>query len=494
MAIQSKGRLEFQLNMGQPTKPPTPEPGQRFRILVMGDFSGRDARRAEGPLRPVQVDADNYEKVLGRMGAALTLPLEGHAEPVALQFKEMEDFHPGRIYGRASLFAGLKQTRSRLLDPATFSDAAAEVRAWASPAPAPAVEVKAPPPVPAAGETNQDTLERLLGGAKSPAQRPASVDIGGLIHDLVAPHVVSGPHPEQGDLVAAVDKAASALMRKVLHHPAFQAMEAAWRGLDFLVHNLELDENLTLHVLDVSRNELAADLASSEDPQATRLYQWLVEETLRTPGGEPWAVVAGLYTFRPAQADAELLGRFAKIAGMAGAPFIAAADRAAFSGGAAISVADQEAWEALRGLAGAAYVGLALPRFLMRLPYGRNTEEVEAFGFEEMPSPPEHAGYLWGNPAVACACLLGAAFTQSGWDFSAGDVLELEGLPAHVYKQDGESTMTPCAEVWMKDKAAEGLLDQGLMPFVSVLRRNVIRLARFQSVSAPLKALAGPWQ
>jgi type VI secretion system protein ImpC len=498
MATQSKsGRLEFQFTMGQPVKQAAPPPERRFRILVMGDFSGRGHRNAAGSLRdrkPAQVDTDNYEQVLGRLGAALTLQLDGHAEPVALQFKEMEDFHPGGIYEREGLFAGLRQIRARLLDSATFAEAAAEVRSWAAPAAPPAPAARPEPPASSTGETNQDTLARLLGGAKSPSQPPATVDINGLIRNIIAPHVVSGPHPDRDSLVAAVDKAASVLMRKLLHHPAFQAVEAAWRGVDFLIHNLELDEELALGVLDVSKDELAADLKSSEDPRGTQLYRLLAGAAAGVPGAEPWTVAAGLYTFRPAQADAELLGRLAAVAALAGVPFLGAADWAASGGGAAAATEDPKAWAAFRASPGAAHVGLALPRFLLRLPYGKNTDEVEPFGFEEMPVPPETSRYLWGNPAVACACLLGMAFTQSGWDLSPGDLLEVGDLPVHVYKEGGESKMTPCAETWLNDAAAEDLLDQGLMPFASVLRRNVIRLARFQSVSVPPKALAGPWR
>src|SRR5207249_1423022 len=96
-------------------------------------------------------------------------------------------------------------------------------------------------------------------------------------------------------------------MRAILHHPAFQALEAAWRGLYFFVRRLDTDANLKLHFLDVSKAELAADLGAAEDLSTTGLYKLLVEQTVNTPGAKPWAVVVGHYTFDQQRPDVELL-------------------------------------------------------------------------------------------------------------------------------------------------------------------------------------------
>ena len=97
----------------------------------------------------------------------------------------------------------------------------------------------------------------------------------------------------------------------------------------------------------------------------------------------------------------------------------------------------RRAWEALRKLPEASYLGLALPRFLLRLPYGADTDPTERFAFEEMDARPEHDHYLWGNPALACAYLLAQAFSQDGWDLRPGVVQEIESLPLHVYREAG---------------------------------------------------------
>ena len=204
--------------------------------------------------------------------------------------------------------------------------------------------------------------------------------------------------------------------------------------------------------------------------------------------------------------DAELLGRLARIARAAGAPFIAAASPRLLG---CESLAETphprdwrltpdadsaNAWAALRGLPEASAIGLALPRFLLRLPYGKKTDPIDSFDFEEMPEDPPHEEYLWGNPAFACTVLLAQSFSEYGWELRPGVHAQVDGLPLHVYEHDGESELKPCAEALLTEDAADRILENGLMPLVSLKGRDAVRLVRFQSIAKPLGALAGGWQ
>jgi type VI secretion system protein ImpC len=82
----------------------------------------------------------------------------------------------------------------------------------------------------------------------------------------------------------------------------------------------------------------------------------------------------------------------------------------------------------------------------------------------------------------------------SGWDMHPGQLLEIDGLPVHIYTEEGESQQKPCAEVLLQDRAAERILDAGLMPLLSVQGRDAARPARFQSIASPAAPLAGRWQ
>ena len=141
----------------------------------------------------------------------------------------------------------------------------------------------------------------------------------------------------------------------------------------------------------------------------------------------------------------------------------------------------------------APYIGLAAPRMLMRLPYGKGTDPVSAFDFDELGTARAHESYLWGGGAMACALLIGRAFSARGWEMEPGDELDVEDLPAHAYVEDGEKRLQACAESHLSERAGQALLERGLIPLLSYANRNAIRVMRFQSVAEPPRALAGPW-
>jgi type VI secretion system protein ImpC len=261
-----------------------------------------------------------------------------------------------------------------------------------------------------------------------------------------------------------------------------------------------------LYLFDISQGELVTDLRSTENLRATALYRLLVEQSVGTLGGEPWAVLAGHYTFSAHRENVEVLGRMAKIARQADAPFLAAASPQVLGCDSLATTPDpddwqrplaqeeREAWQMLRRLPEATYLGLVTPRFLLRLPYGRETEPVEGFGFEEAHGKLEHEEYLWGNPAFACVYLLAEAFSRYEWDLRPGVIQSIEGLPLHIYRDGGGSITKPCAEAWLTERAVEHVLDTGVMPLVSTKNQDVVRLARFQSLADPPRALAGRWK
>jgi type VI secretion system protein ImpC len=136
---------------------------------------------------------------------------------------------------------------------------------------------------------------------------------------------------------------------------------------------------------------------------------------------------------------------------------------------------------------------LTLPRFLIRLPYGKETESTELFDFDEMPDTDAHEDYLWANPAFAATLLLAQTFTQQGWELRPGTLAEIAGLPIHICTVEGESRTKPCAEVLMTQTSAEEMIEKGFMPLASLKDQPVIRLVRFQSLADPPSALAGRW-
>jgi type VI secretion system protein ImpC len=469
------------------------EPDAPFHIAILGDFTGRENRAQIDPTfvarQPVLIDRDNYDEVLAQFAPELRLPLGGPDGPrVPIAFRELDDFHPDRIFDRLKIFQALRETREGLHDPARFEAAAEEVRSWSGIAKprSPTTQVSRPPA--------RDLLEQALTATES-KRGEASADRGrddfqALLHDIVAPFIEAKPDPQRPELVAQVDAAISGQMRALLHHPDFQALEAAWRAVFFLVRRLTTDANLKVFLLDIAKPELAADLAAT--------YKFLIQGV---PDAQPWAVLAGNYSFDRTDEDLQLLGRMAAVARQAGAPFLAAALPRVLGCDSFADAPDPrdwrpagsavQSWDALRGLPQASWLGLALPRFLLRLPYGIETDAAEHFAFEEFGLVPRHEDYLWGNAAFACAYLLGEAFSESGWHLRPGEVREIGGLPLHVYRAGGESSLKPCAEALLTDRAVEAILDRGLMALVSM--SDSVRLVRFQSLAHPAAALLGRW-
>ena len=471
------------------------DPEEPFRLLVIGDFGGA---AAAGPLaaRKIHaVDRDVLQEVLGRLQATIEVPL-GNRRSARIEVRDLDDFHPDRLVERVDAFAGLKKTCERLENPRTFAEAASEVRAWAGPSP----ERREPSP-PAGGQ--EDVVGELLAADSRRLKPAADAAFEAELKAIVRLHLVPDEDPDLPRLREVVDEARSVLLRAILRNPRFRALEAAWRSLDLLVRRVE-DESVRISFLDVSREALLADVTGQEKLSGTGLYRRLVTETVDTPGAEPWGAVLGLYDFGPSLADAALLSRIAKVARATGAPFLAGA-RPGFVGCVSLAATpdpddwkkpeDDGAviWEELRALPEAAWVALALPRLMMRRPYGAKTDPIDSFPFEEIPPAPEHEAYVWGNAGLACALVLTGAFEHGRWDLKPETAAEIQGLPTHVFKDGLETRVTPPSEVVLTVRAAEKILEAGLVPVLSLKGSESVRVARLQSIARPLRALAGRW-
>ncbi|MGD0835071.1 MAG: type VI secretion system contractile sheath large subunit [Polyangia bacterium] len=486
MADRSRAGIEMNFAFGKgPKSKLGRRPNAPMRLLVLGDFGGHGSRAQVRPgaeLRPLRVDLDSFPSLFAKIAPRIQVRLGGQP-PLTVAIGELEDFHPDRLFTSLEFFAPMRELRRQLQDPKTFAVAAAMVGSVAP--------IQAAPTVGDVAAHGED-LQRLLGRpatAEAPAARPASA-VDAMIREAVAPHVVGGADPRQADLVAAVDAMTGELMRALLHDRGFQAVEAAWRGLDRLVRTLELDELLQVHVLDVSRAELAEDFAAAPTLTEAALYGIVVDRV----GDKPWSLLVDCTAYQRGQDDAALLARLGTLAQQVDAAVVASMDWAAYSAGFA-SPEDERAWTALRNSSAATSVALTLPNILLRLPYGRGTDPIERFAFTEQASPPVSERYLWGSSALAVAQLLAQSFAEAGgWDFAPGDESSIDDLPTHVTKQNGESVQTPCAQTWLPESKIDALIRDGLMPVVSAQGRGEVRVPRFQSIALPSAALAGRWR
>ncbi|MEQ1833563.1 MAG: type VI secretion system contractile sheath large subunit [Candidatus Eisenbacteria bacterium] len=286
------------------------------------------------------------------------------------------------------------------------------------------------------------------------------------------------------EFVADLDKKLSQQVDEILHHSDVQKLESAWRGLFFMIDRTNFKENIKLEFVNCSKEDLLTDFEDEPEMTRTGMFKHVYDSGYGVFGGEPVGAVVANYQFdASAPQDVKLLGYAASVAAMAHAPFLSSVDAKTFGVGSyeeLASIKDVRSvfegpkyarWRSFRDTEDARYVGLAAPRFLLRLPYGSETVPVKEFAYEESVTS-SHANYLWGNTAFALGTKLTDAFAKNRWCANiigpqAGGAVE--ELPVHVFKAAGADTMKIPTEVQIGDALDLSLSDLG---FVSLSWRK----------------------
>lgn len=306
-------------------------------------------------------------------------------------------------------------------------------------------------------------------------------------------------------IIASLDQKITEQLNLVMHHPDFQKLEGAWRGLHYLVNNTETDEMLKIRVLNITKNELGKTLKKFKGTawDQSPLFKKMYEEEYGTFGGEPFGCLVGDYHFDHSPQDVELLGEMAKVSAAAHAPFIS---------GVAPSVLQMEswselanprdltkifqtpeyaAWRSLRESEDSRYLGLAMPRFLSRLPYGAKTEPVEEFDFEEDTSGADSSKYTWANAAYAMAVNINRSFKYYGWCSQIRGIESggaVEGLPVHSFPTDDGGVDMKCpTEIAITDRREAELAKSGFMPLLHKKNTDFAAFIGAQSLQKPFE-------
>ena len=479
---------------------PVPLEDQVCHIVLMGDFSGRanrGERRSSDELaqcKALRLDPDTLDTMMAGFAPRLRIPLGNGPGAATVEFRptSLDDLHPDALYDALPVFAELARLRQRLQNPASSIAAAQEVRDWGS-----AAGLELPPPAPPRDALRIDAeladFARLLGLPPSAPPPPSPMEA--MLREVMAPHVIAAGSPDAKALTAVVDTALSGTLRALLQQPDFQGLEVAWRSLDFMARRCECDETLKITVYDISAEEFAADLSATDRLEATGLYRLLVERPALDARLAAPSILIGLYGFEMTPAHAELLGRIGGIAAKANAPFLA-------SMGVDVIGRDlktlpertAEAWAALRKLPLARYIALTVPRFLLRAPYGKRTEVIERFAFEELPGPTAGTAppLPWGHSALLAAALLGAHARENGLDQAPGALLGLDDMVGfYEIDADGDAVAFRSTEQLLTDRTMQQLLDEGWLPVLGSKSRPQVRLAGFAALGGG--SLAGPW-
>ena len=304
-------------------------------------------------------------------------------------------------------------------------------------------------------------------------------------------------------MIAALDAKLSEQINVIMHEEEFQKLESAWRGLHHLVNNTETDETLKIRVMNVSKKDLGRTLkkfrgtAWDQSPTFKQVY----EEEYGQFGGEPYGVLIGDFEFDHGPQDVQLLSDIAQISAASHTPFIAAAAPTVMGMDSWNELANPRdltkifqtpeyaAWRSLRESEDARYIGLCMPRFLSRLPYGEKTEPVDEFHFEEDVGDADSSRFCWSNAAYAMATNITRSFKMYGWcsrirGIESGGAVE--GLPTFTFPTDDGGVSMKCpTEIAISDRREAELAKNGFMPLIHKKNSDFAAFIGAQSLQKP---------
>ncbi|TZG32509.1 type VI secretion system contractile sheath large subunit [Agrobacterium sp. B1(2019)] len=304
-------------------------------------------------------------------------------------------------------------------------------------------------------------------------------------------------------IIAEIDRKLTEQVNLILHHADLQTLESAWRGLHFLVNNTETDEMLKIRVFNVSKKDLSKTLRKFKGTawDQSPIFKKLYEEEYGQFGGEPYGCLVGDYYFDHSPQDVELLGEMSKVAAAAHAPFLTAAAPSLFQMDSWSELANPRdltkifqtpeyaAWRSLRESEDSRYIGLAMPRFLGRQPYGDKTDPVDAFAFQEDTEGASSDKYCWVNAAYGMARNVTRSFKQYGWCTRIRGVESggtLDDLPTHTFPTDDGGVDMKCpTEIAISDRREAELARNGMMPLIHRKNTDMATFIGAQSLQKP---------
>ena len=282
--------------------------------------------------------------------------------------------------------------------------------------------------------------------------------------------------------IAQIDQIISRQVNAIVHAPEFQKLEATWRGLRYMLEQSETSELLKIKVMNVTKKDLLDDLRRAPEFDQSAMFKKVYEEEYGVFGGSPFGALLGDYEFSKTGQDMELLEKIAQVSAAAHAPFLTSASHEMFGLESFTKLdaprdlakvfdnTEYAKWKAFRESEDSRYIALAMPRMLLREPYGSATVPLDAFQYEEEVDGEEHDKYLWGNAAWALGSRVTQAFAKYGWCATIRGVESgglVEGLPVHTFRTDAGDVAMKCpTETPITDRREKELADMGFAPLV----------------------------
>lgn len=488
-------RTQIDLRIGSRAGTRQRSAGESLRVLVLGDFTGRSHPPAT--LSAQRIAIDDFDTAIGALAPVVPIAAPDEGKPLAqIAITAFGELHPDHLAVTIPHLRELLELDAALRDPRTEKQALATLDSLAGPK-ATAVAPSAAAAGAVAGgdnrsESSDQLLGRLLGAARreDAGARAAKARVQQIIDSALGSAASAGSSSQAVDGRARLARLFNDRCRRILVDQRFRSVERAWRSVHWLASRLEGDE-AQLYVADLSKEALARHVGElGRDLDASPLHRLLARDA-----DDRWDLIVGDYSFGLTPDDVALLATLGALAARARAPFLAHGDLGLAGCASAADVdapwdwryADSELatlWNELRGHPAAQWIGLATPRFLLRLPYGSKADAIERFEFEELPARPERERFLWGNPAFACALLIARAHAQGEaayWPNGGGG--NVDDLPMPVYSDGGGEAVQPPIELVLGERARATATERGLIALAGGLNANRISIPSTRSLA-----------
>ena len=463
--------LSVQSNITQPqtnATPLAPKGSSAWKVAVIGNFSGLHPSGEQASLlkrKHHRITKDNFEEVFERLNVQLKLAIFDNT----IRFEDIDDLNPDYIYQNVAAFSQYRDLIEKLQSKAHFQSAVAQLQAHGL-IEQTQIAAKARDLLP------ENLLDSVLSSAKQHSDAGFSVEA--LIRQTIAPHIETQLDPRAEEYIAAVEAAASDLLRSIMHASEFKQLEASWRCIDLINRKLDTDRACHLHILDANLQAIKHDADTHiNNIEASELYRNLIADKA-VAGNKPYDAI--LLDINMEEADAELLQFFTRFAQAANIRLLtgAAINTSGYSSVEALlddqaAQPQSDAWQQARNTAGAQNLFACTPPFMIRLPYGAKTSPIDSLRFEELPNNnAKKSFYLWANSAYLVLMTL------------VNGNNSIDGLPFHVtFDNDGDELLVPTTGAYLPAKAVEKLENTGLTVVQSVKNSDAVLVQRWVSFS-----------
>ena len=310
--------------------------------------------------------------------------------------------------------------------------------------------------------------------------------------------------------IADIDELINDQLNAIIHHHDFTRLEASWRGLWYLVEQIDETQNIKLKFLDISWAEVTKDIGRAMEFDQSQLFHKVYSEEYGTPGGEPYGAIIGDYeishkiSHKHPYDDIATLDGIGQIAAAAFSPFIASASAELFGMDdftdlsqplnfqSIFAQKEYIKWHSLREKTDSRFVGLTLPKILMRRPYRTTPGSYKGVLFHEKIGN-QVSNYVWGNACYAFGAILLREFSNVGWfghirgvprNYVSGGLVTT--LPVDYFAADTEDlTHKPLTDVIITDSMEKDISELGLIPLCQSYMAPYAAFYNNQSIQKP---------